>query len=226
MPDPKQTIKGAYHVVKIDVTQPLIDRAEQRHSGHCMVADAIRLAMPHVRSVSVDLATIRFTDPAKHQRYVYLTPYHVQRSLIDFDQGVHNQAFNFHLRKAAQVLESGYKTTQDGTKKRPSRANQGVVGASSRKQPIRLGGEHLPVGDLSSKSTKRKTTGTMPPASKVAAATKKPSRQQRIDATYKAAEKAAADRAKGKPVADASNITLAPTNERRVREFGLKQLRP
>jgi hypothetical protein len=221
MADPKQTLKGAYRIVTVKVTEDVIEQAERKNSNHCMVADAIKASIPHASSVSVDLATIRFTDPEKRQRYIYLTPYHVQRALIDFDQGVHNQPFNFQLRKAAQVLESGSRRLPDGTKKRPSRANKGVVGASGRKQPTKLGGEAPLVGDLSSKQSRRKAV-TAATAATPAGTTKK----AKVAVTRAAAEKAAAGRARGEPTSAASNITLAQTNQRRIREFGLKQLRP
>jgi hypothetical protein len=43
-------------------------------SDACPVAEAFKDAFPQYRSVSVDLATIRATDPEKNLRYIWLTP--------------------------------------------------------------------------------------------------------------------------------------------------------
>jgi hypothetical protein len=138
-PKGKATLKGAHKVVSCRVTQELIDLAMPRDSNHCMVADAVKSALPHVKAVSVDLATIRFTDPVKRQRYIYLTPIRVQKALIEFDQGVHFGEFTFRLVKAVQVVESGRALQPDGSRRRPSEATQGVVGASGSKHPHQAG---------------------------------------------------------------------------------------
>ena len=52
--------------VNVQVTPDIINVAARRDSGHCMIADALRLAVPEAQSVSVDLATIRWTDNANY----------------------------------------------------------------------------------------------------------------------------------------------------------------
>jgi hypothetical protein len=65
-----------------------------------MIAEAIKAAVPGSRRVTVDLQTIRFNDPKRSLRYVYLTPRPAQEALIQFDQGVLPRPFNFTLRGA------------------------------------------------------------------------------------------------------------------------------
>jgi hypothetical protein len=222
----KKTLRGAHRIVSVQVTEPLIDRAEQKDSGHCMIADSIRVALPEAKSVSVDLATIRFTDPKKGQRYIYLTPPSTQRALIQFDQGIHTEPFTFRLVKAAQVVEAGRRRSSDGSTARPSEAVQGVVGGSGRKQPIKLGGKLPARGAVSSMPSRAKTAAAAQAGPKTTKgvtpkATRMPKEARRA-ADLQAAKKAAAGR---DPSAPALNITMANESKGRVREFGLKQLR-
>jgi hypothetical protein len=95
-------------VVNVEVTEETISHAAKRDSQHCMIADAVRAAFPDAKAISVDLATIRFTDPRKGLRYTYLTPRMAQVELVKFDQGIKTQPFKFRLR-AAHVSRSGRK---------------------------------------------------------------------------------------------------------------------
>ena len=54
----------------LDVTAELIATAIPRNSGHCMIADALRAAIPSARFISVDLQTIRWSDPETNRRYI------------------------------------------------------------------------------------------------------------------------------------------------------------
>jgi len=87
----------------IQVTQKHIDMATPRNSGHCMIADAVKAAFPRAQSVAVDIQTIRWSDPAKRQRYVYLTPRSAQVALVRWDQGITTEPFSFKL-KGAQII--------------------------------------------------------------------------------------------------------------------------
>lgn len=224
----KPTLKGTNRVIAVNVAQPIVDQAEKRDSGHCMIADALRAAVPDAKSVSVDLVTIRFTDPSKRQRYIYLTPLRVQQALVDFDQGRHNGPFRFQLKKAVQVVESGERKMPDGTRKAPSRAVQKVVGAAGRNQPTKLGGDLPPRGALSStpSQSKRVAAAAVPSGTTTAkVTTKKPTAAEKRVAAVKHAEEQVAARDRGEPVTKTgSNITLAVTPSR-VRRFGMKQLR-
>lgn len=90
---------------RIHVTDDDIATAIPKDSGHCAIADAIRRQWPDVRNVSVDLATIRWTDRAKGERYVYLTPQPAQQLLLAFDQGWRDRlvALSFRLEPPVQV---------------------------------------------------------------------------------------------------------------------------
>jgi hypothetical protein len=46
-----------------------------------MIAEAIKQAVPRATNVSVDLSTVRWTDPEKKLRYTYLTPRAAQIAL-------------------------------------------------------------------------------------------------------------------------------------------------
>jgi len=73
-----------------------------------MIAEAIKKAYPKATYVSVDLQTIRFTDPDKGLRYTYLTPRTAQQGIVQFDQGVEVEPFSVRL-KNGQVTEAGRK---------------------------------------------------------------------------------------------------------------------
>lgn len=98
----------------IPVEQKTIDSAQIANSNHCMIADAIKLKAPHATHVAVDIQTIRFTDPARKLRYVYLTPRSVQEAIIRFDHGEKMKPFKFRLGNA-HVVASGYKPAHGGT---------------------------------------------------------------------------------------------------------------
>lgn len=63
-----------------------------------MIAEAIAVHLPGVRNVSVDMMTIRWSDPAKGWRYIYLTPKPAQYALLDFDMGLPIEPFSFQVR--------------------------------------------------------------------------------------------------------------------------------
>lgn len=235
----EKQLTSTRRAVTVNVTQPIIDRSEKANSDHCMIADAIRAALPDAKSVSVDLMTIRFTDPAKRQRYVYLTPRPIQLALINFDQGSHTEPFNFQLKNPVQVVASGGKRTlPDGTKQNPSRKVQGVTKVSGgTARPTKLGGAlpgraelgSVPVTKQTASAKKHQEARATVEEKRAAAA--KTAKELRATApaakaTARAkATRAAAERAAGKPATEDSNITLEQTNRRHVREFGLKQLK-
>lgn len=108
----KQPRPGSPRIV-VEVTKEIIERAEQRDSSHCMLAEALKAAVPGAQRVSVDLQTIRYTDPQRRLRFVFLTPRQGQLALVGFDQGMHTDPFTMHLR-GAQVVKVG-----DPNKPRP-----------------------------------------------------------------------------------------------------------
>lgn len=137
---------GHQRAVSVVIDEDVLKSAQRRDSSHCMIADAIRAQNPGVNRVAVDLATIRFTDPKRGLRYVYLTPPLAQRALIRFDQGQRNEPFEFTLRRAAQITQAGGRSRGE---KRPSTAKNGVVGGKRSKgqgsnTPTLIGGRALP----------------------------------------------------------------------------------
>jgi hypothetical protein len=92
--------------VVIPVTLDIIERAEQRDSSHCMIAEAIREAVPGASAIAVDLQSIRWSDAVLRLRYVYMTPPICQVALVSFDQGLHTNPFSFTLARA-QILPMG-----------------------------------------------------------------------------------------------------------------------
>lgn len=92
--------------VTIEVNAEDIADAVKRDSSHCMIAKAVRVSVPDAQYISVDLQTIRFTNPVKGERYIYLTPRVAQKSIIEFDQGRQSAPFAFRLR-AGQTVVSG-----------------------------------------------------------------------------------------------------------------------
>jgi hypothetical protein len=88
----------------IEVGREEIEYSVRRDSSHCMIAETIKRKMPTARGVAVDLGTIRWTDPEKRLRYIYLTPRSAQIALIEFDRGILPEPFRFTLRTAAQII--------------------------------------------------------------------------------------------------------------------------
>ncbi len=84
--------------IKVAVTPELVERAVQRDSRHCMIAEAIKAQNPHFTNILVDLATIRWTNPRTAKRYVCLTPEAAGKALVDFDQGHQIEPFSFGLK--------------------------------------------------------------------------------------------------------------------------------
>lgn len=103
--------------VRVDVTEEIITASIQKDSQHCMIAHSISAAHPDATHISVDLATIRFTDPKRGLRYTYLTPRIAQVQLVNFDQGRKPLPFSFLLRRG-QVTRSGHRDTGKRPRKR------------------------------------------------------------------------------------------------------------
>jgi hypothetical protein len=137
--------------VLVTLTPEIIDGAERRSSSHCMWADALKLAVPEAKHVSVDLQTIRFTDSEKGLRFTYLTPRRAQVSLIRFDQGMHTEPCSVELRGGQVTKVRGYAshtrkhrgTMPDGARTDTRRPHTG--GSSP---PEIIGGTTPPVGPL------------------------------------------------------------------------------
>lgn len=90
----------------VEIDQATIDNAIQRTTRHCMIAEAIKRALPEMTGVTVDLKTTRFTNSVKRLRYIYNTPDSVCQFLIDFDQGETLEPFSFKLQRAVQIVRA------------------------------------------------------------------------------------------------------------------------
>jgi hypothetical protein len=142
--------------IDFDVTAEHIAAAVPRDSGHCMIADALRDAIPDAEFISVDLATIRWTDVNAGYRYIYLTPGAAQAALIDFDQGKTPEPFHIKQNAAQMHLTAGARKARternraikDETGTWP-RQNAELVpprdgSNSAASVPVKVGGEPLP----------------------------------------------------------------------------------
>jgi hypothetical protein len=118
----------AWRAPRIDfnVTQDVIDRATKRDSSHCMIAEALIEAYPQATYVSVDLATIRWTDEAAGLRYIYLTTPTAQRALLGFDQGIAVEPFHIRADCAQVVLTSGARKRRAVENRRAGRKSDPV----------------------------------------------------------------------------------------------------
>jgi hypothetical protein len=110
----------------VEVTQEIIDRACRNDKHRCMIAEAVKKQLPEAQRVSVDLTSIRWSDPDKGVRYLYLMPMSGQRALIQFDKGEKIGPFKFRL-KSAHVTSMIV-----GGRDNPKRAH-----AFGRRKPVR-----------------------------------------------------------------------------------------
>jgi hypothetical protein len=141
--------------VNVKIDDHLINMAVQNDSGHCMIAEGVKLAWPGARHVSVDLQTIRFSDPVTRMRYTYLTPRIAQKALCEFDEGIRPEPIVFQLREG-QVTRSGRKRKDEPvtqSEKQSEAHREGLKQAHLiiRRQdriPERSGGRTPPIGAL------------------------------------------------------------------------------
>jgi hypothetical protein len=86
---------------EISVEQKHIDKALRANSSHCAIAFAIRDAIPDATFISVDLQTIRWSNPKRGVRYCFLTPHVAQQDIIiPFDQGEECKPVSFKMKPA------------------------------------------------------------------------------------------------------------------------------
>jgi hypothetical protein len=106
----QSTSKSYASRVKIEVTAQNIRDACQANSKHCMIAQAIATQFPGVRNISVDMMNIRWSDPEKGWRYIYMTPKPAQYALVHYDMGLETKPFSFQVRSGhatPMILGSG-----------------------------------------------------------------------------------------------------------------------
>ena len=143
--------------IELDLTEEIIARATARNSGHCVIADAVRAAMPDATRISVDLQTIRFSHPLTGRRYVYLTPAAAQHVLIDFDQGIDPTPQEIKLGRpihSAPINRKRFERTGEQGRRRSSddplatSVELKSEGGSKTRHATKLNGEPPPKGAL------------------------------------------------------------------------------
>jgi hypothetical protein len=87
----------------IPVSSRIIAEAVKADSHHCMIADGIKKRIPKAQFISVDLQSIRFTDPDTKIRYQYFTPLTGQQNLVKFDQGKSIKPFTITLKDGIKI---------------------------------------------------------------------------------------------------------------------------
>jgi hypothetical protein len=116
--------------VQVVVTQKNIDDGIPKSSTHCMIASAIKGAVPEARQIGVDWQSIRWTNREKGLRYIYLTPRVAQVALIDFECGVKPGPFKFLLRRGQVTASTAAKARAGREKKR--------LEAAAAAQPVKV----------------------------------------------------------------------------------------
>lgn len=145
----------------IDVPQKVIDFALQNNSGHCVAADAIKLAMPYARNVCVDIQTIRWSDPRKGLRYMALTPRQVQVYILNWDQGLVPLPFSFRLRSAQIVRMKKTLSLERSPTKRKYGSRKVTVADIPKKATL-----EVKVNSKAGKEAGIKLGGKLPPVTK------------------------------------------------------------
>ncbi len=152
------------NTLKVSVTAPLIERATERDSRHCMIAEAILAARPDFRQVLVDLATIRWTNPRTNKRYIALTPERAAVALVAFDQGQEVEPFDLTLApiqstpvavvKKESVSDARAAGRTAATRKSTRTTSRGprTAKVDDRGRPKIEGGDPLPTGHLSNRA--------------------------------------------------------------------------
>jgi hypothetical protein len=113
-----------------------------------MIAEAVKASLPDVKTVSVDLATIRFTDKKTGSRYTYMTPRAAQQALVQFDNGEKPEPFRIRLQTLFQIRPKSTIARRTPT--------QGIAVSEDRKvdagpksnphleAPVKVGGQPMP----------------------------------------------------------------------------------
>lgn len=165
-----ETPKVRFPRFEIHVSQAEIDTAIPANSGHCMIADAVKHCFvdKYKRipvAISVDLQTIRFTDPRPGLRFIFLTPVVAQRALLQFDQGIKPTPFRFRLSSnGAQVIPTkrqprkGQTPAQQAAQKKAS-----SKGAAAKKRQAKLRRGKVVIGHQSGGNHATKVGGKAPP---------------------------------------------------------------
>jgi hypothetical protein len=92
--------------IEIKIDQDVIAEGIRRNSAYCVIAAALKKAIPTATAIRVDLRTIRWSDKSKGERYIYLTPTAGQQTICDFDQGHTGRLLPYTLRlRDGQIIQ-------------------------------------------------------------------------------------------------------------------------
>lgn len=144
--------------VNVVVTPELIEEAVRGDSGHCMIAEAVKAAVPEARHVSVDLQTIRYSLPGVHARYTFLTPRIGQTALVRFDAGEEVEPFRMQLRNPHITAMSN----RAAAERRQRELDE--AGRTERQEEVREAHREVLV---EARSRQRRKYGTGPKATKM-----------------------------------------------------------
>jgi hypothetical protein len=145
---------------EISVEQPHLDAALRANSSHCAIAMAIKEQVPDARHIAVDLQTIRWSNPKRGVRYVFLTPHIAQTDvIIPFDQGEECKPVSFKMRPAF-ISRIGAKRNQ--TPEPEQLKGTGLKVAEEPRRLIPYAGKEKPKRKRHAKISKTRPDGTIP----------------------------------------------------------------
>lgn len=91
--------------ITVEITEANRQAAVDSNSGGCLIADALKRG--GWLNPTVDMATIRVTDPETKNRLTYLTPPTGQHVLLGFDQGWPAEGLvSLHLHRAVKITRA------------------------------------------------------------------------------------------------------------------------
>lgn len=140
-------IRSKYGKPYIDITDKEINEGIIADSRKCMIAEAVKNSLPDVKQVSVDLATIRFTDKKTGSRYTYMTPRAAQQALVQFDNGQKPEPFRIRLQTLFQIRPKpiiARRTPTQGIAAENTRTSEKLHGGISQSAPVKIGGQPMP----------------------------------------------------------------------------------
>src|SRR4029077_405620 len=110
----------------ISVAETIIEKACQRNSRHCMIAEAIKEQIPGAINVVVDMMTIRFSIPEKGFRYTFHTPPLAQDALARFDRGIAVDPFTVRLKNGHATSMVKHVRETDGPRIKKTKVHNGL----------------------------------------------------------------------------------------------------
>lgn len=162
--------------IVLHITEEIIATAKPRNSGHCLLADALRVAIPEARGIAVDLQTIRYSDPTTRRRFIHLTPAAGQRALVGWDQGFEPVVEKILVGRPVQVIpmrgpgpltkdersaraSAAARARADRRQPLPAKGKTVAQYRVNRTRPVVLGGEAPPAAALSNRAGQRREFG-------------------------------------------------------------------